>query len=66
MRRDAASFRRPSRADVLVFVGYAAAAVIYVVIGVFVTDFLLSVFVAVGYLLVAAWIVPRAVRRMLL
>jgi hypothetical protein len=66
VKHDAARFRRPSRADVLVLLGYAAAAVVYVVVGVFVTDFLLSVFVATAYLLVAAWVVPRAVRRMLL
>jgi hypothetical protein len=57
--------RRPSRRQLAVFGGYAAAAAVYVVIGVFFTDFLLSVLVAFGYLLLVAWLVPTAVRRLL-
>ena len=63
-RRPAES-RVPSREDLLAFVVYVVAAAIYVLIGVFVTDFLLSVFVAIAYLLVMAWLVPVAVRRVL-
>ena len=61
---DGHGFARPTRSQLAVFGGYAAAAVVYVVIGVLVTDFLLSVFVALGYLLVAAWLVPTVVRRL--
>jgi hypothetical protein len=43
---------------------YLGAAVVYVTVGVFVTDFLLSVFVAAAYLLVTTWLVPAAVRRL--
>ena len=55
----------PRRADLRVLVGYTAAAAVYVLIGVLVTDFLLSVFVGIAYLLIVAWLVPAAVRRML-
>jgi hypothetical protein len=57
--------RLPARRQLSVAAGYAAAAALYVLIGVLVTDFLLSVFVAVAYLLVVAWIVPAGVRRLL-
>jgi hypothetical protein len=57
--------RRPSRRQAAVFVGYAFAAALYVAIGVLVTDFLLSVFVAIAYLMLVAWAVPEAVRRLL-
>jgi len=39
------------------------AAAVYVTVGVFYTDFLLSVFVGAAYLLLAAWLVPAGVRR---
>jgi len=57
--------RLPSRRQLAVAGGYAAAAALYVLIGVLVTDFLLSVFVAIAYLLLVAWIVPAGVRRLL-
>src|SRR5262249_36959036 len=60
-----AHFGVPDRGDLLVLVVYLAAAAVYVLIGVFVTDLLLSVFVGVGYLFVAVWLVPAAVRRAL-
>lgn len=44
--------------------GYAAAAALYIAIGTLATDFLLSVFVAVAYLLVVAWLLPEAIRRL--
>ena len=43
---------------------WGAAAVAYITIGVFFVDFMLSVFVAMGYLLIVAWLVPAAVRRL--
>jgi hypothetical protein len=43
---------------------YLSAAVIYIVVGVFYVDFMLSVFVAAGYLLIATWLVPLALRRL--
>ena len=48
-----------------VFVGYVIAAAVYVTVGVFYTDFLLSVFVGTAYLLLVAWLVPAGVRRIL-
>jgi hypothetical protein len=55
--------RRPSRADLRVFAGYCLAAGVYIAIGVTVTDFLLSVWVGMAYVLVTAWAIPMAVRR---
>jgi hypothetical protein len=60
---DETAFRLPSRRQLWVGLGYVAACGLYVVIGVLVTDFLLSVFVGIAYLLVVAWLVPAAVRR---
>jgi len=57
--------RRPSRQQLVTLAGYAAAAAIYIAIGVAYTDFLLSVFVATAYLLIVTWVVPLAVRRLL-
>jgi hypothetical protein len=59
------STRRPSRLQLAVFAGYAAAAAVYIVVGVFYTDFMLSVFVALGYLMLVIWVVPTALRRVL-
>ena len=53
----------PSRPDLRVFAGYCLAAAVYVAIGVAVTDFLLSFWVGVAYIAVAAWLVPTLVRR---
>jgi hypothetical protein len=63
--QDDARFRLPSRRELVVALGYTAAGALYVLIGVLVTDFLLSVFVGLGYLLIVAWLVPAAVRRVL-
>ena len=57
-------FDLPSRTDLVVFAGYCAAAAVYIVIGVAYNDFLLSVIVGMGYLLLAVWLVPAAVRRL--
>jgi hypothetical protein len=54
----------PTRSDLRVFAGYCAAAAVYIVIGVVYDDFLLSVVVGMAYLVVAAWLVPRTIRRM--
>ena len=55
----------PTRGDLRVFAGYCLAALVYIAIGVAVTDFLLSVVVAMAYIVVAAWLVPTLVRRVL-
>ena len=56
---------RPTRRDLVTFAGYAVCGGIYIAIGVAVTDFLLSFWVAAAYILVAAWLVPLLVRRIL-
>lgn len=54
----------PSRSDLIVFVGYCLAAAVYIALGVAYLDFLLSVVVGMAYLVIAAWLVPVAVRRL--
>ena len=56
--------RGPSKRQLAVFAGYVAAAAVYIAIGVYYTDFLLSVFVGIAYLLLVAWLVPAGVRRL--
>jgi hypothetical protein len=53
----------PNRPERRVFAGYLLAGAVYVAIGVAVTDFLLSFWVGVAYVVVAAWVVPTLVRR---
>ena len=53
----------PDRPERRVFVGYLLAAAVYIAIGVAVTDFLLSFWVGVAYIVVAAWAVPAVLRR---
>jgi hypothetical protein len=43
---------------------YLSAGLVYIVVGVFFVDFMLSVVIAVVYLFVAAWLVPSAIRRL--
>lgn len=57
-------FDRPSRRDLTVFAGYCLAATIYIAIGVTWIDFLFSFWVGLGYLLLAAWLVPTLARRL--
>jgi hypothetical protein len=57
------TFDRPSRRDLNVFGGYCIASAIYIAIGVAWIDFLLSFWVALGYLLLTAWLLPTLVRR---
>ena len=54
--------RVPTRPDLRVFAGYCLAGAVYVAIGVTVTDFLLSFWVGVAYVLAAAWAIPTLVR----
>jgi len=58
------SFDRPSRRDLTVFAGYCVASAVYIAIGVTWIDFLLSFWVGLGYLLLAAWLIPTLVRRL--
>jgi hypothetical protein len=64
-RHDADGPLGPSRRDLAVFGGYALAAAVYIGIGLYTVDFLLSYWVAVVYVLVAVWLVPTAVRKLL-
>jgi hypothetical protein len=54
----------PSRRQLTVAAGYVVAAAVYIAVGVFFTDILLSVFVGAAYLLLAVWLVPAGVRRL--
>jgi hypothetical protein len=53
----------PNRLERRVFAGYLLAAAVYIAIGVAVTDFLLSFWVGVAYVVIAAWAVPALSRR---
>jgi hypothetical protein len=57
-------FDVPSRNDLHVFAGYCLAAAVYIAIGVVYNDFLLSVVVGIAYIVIAAWLVPMAIRRL--
>jgi hypothetical protein len=54
----------PARSDLVAFGWYAAAAAVYVAIGVAWIDFLFSFWVGVGYLLLTVWLLPAALRRL--
>lgn len=54
----------PSKRQLAVAAWYALAGAVYIAIGVWFTDFLLSFFVALAYLLVAAWLIPAGLRRL--
>jgi hypothetical protein len=54
----------PSKRQLMVAAGYAVASAIYISIGVFYTDFLLSFWVALAYLMVVAWLIPAGLRRL--
>ena len=43
---------------------YAAAAAVYIAVGVFVPEVLFSSVVGMAYLLAAVWLLPAAVRRL--
>ena len=57
--------RRPTRRDLVVFSGWVAASALYVAIGLYEVDFLLSFWTACVYVLLVVWLVPLAVRRLL-
>ncbi len=42
---------------------YLVAAALYVAIGVLAVEFMLSSLIAIGYLLIAVWLLPALVRR---
>ncbi len=54
----------PSKRQLAVAAGYAAASAVYIAIGVWYTDFLLSFWVALAYLMVVAWLIPAGIRRL--
>ena len=54
---------RPTRRDLAVFAGWLVAAGVYIGIGVYSVDFLLSFWVAAAYVAVTVWLVPALVRR---
>jgi hypothetical protein len=56
--------RRPTRRDLTVFGGYLLAAGVYIGIGLYTVDFLLSFWVALAYLVVAVWLVPAVIRKL--
>jgi hypothetical protein len=64
MRLRALSDRSPTRRQLVGFSGYLVAAAVYVAIGLYEVDFLLSFWVALAYLLLVAWVVPAALRRL--
>ena len=53
----------PSKRQLTVAAGYVAAGAVYVAVGVWYTDFLLSFWVGLAYLLLVAWLLPAGVRR---
>lgn len=63
-RDDDAAFRLPGRDQLGTLALYLGAAALYIGIGLITQDFLFSVVVAIGYLLIVAWLVPLAVRRL--
>ena len=54
----------PSRRQLALAAGYVVASAVYIAVGVFFTDVLLSYFVGLAYLLLVAWLVPAGVRRL--
>ncbi len=64
MRNDPARWRRPTAGEWRTFAGYAAAAAVYIAIGLYNVDFLLAFVTAAVYLLVAVWLIPAAIRRL--
>jgi hypothetical protein len=62
--RDPDGSRRPTGRDLAVFAGWVGVASVYIVIGLVNVDFLLSFWVALGYVVIAAWLVPATIRRL--
>lgn len=63
-RRSDDAFRFPRRNQLPTLALYLGAAALYIGIGLITQDFLFSVVVAIGYLLIVAWLVPAVVRRL--
>jgi hypothetical protein len=57
------SFRLPGRSELPTLGIYAAAAALYIAIGVWKPTFLLPWFGAAGFLVVFAWLLPAACKR---
>jgi hypothetical protein len=57
--------RVPTRRDLAIFGGYVLAAAVYITVGVTTVDFLLSFWTALAYVLVAVWLVPLTVSKIL-
>ncbi len=55
---------RPTRRDLATLGIYVLSGGVYIAIGVAVTDFLLSFWVAAAYVLLSAWLVPALIRRL--
>jgi hypothetical protein len=53
----------PSKRQLMVAAGYAVASAVYIALGVWYTDVLLSFWVALAYLLLVVWLVPAGLRR---
>ena len=64
MSDDPVRWRRPTHDELRTFALYMACAAVYVAIGVYFVDFLLSFVTAAAYLLVTAWLIPAAIRRL--
>lgn len=54
----------PEREHLPTLALYAGAGAVYVVIGLITQDFLLSMPIAIGYLLIVVWLLPGLVRRL--
>jgi hypothetical protein len=61
---DPARWRRPTWGELRTFALYAVCSAVYIVIGVYFLDFLLAFVTAAVYLLVTAWLIPAAIRRL--
>jgi hypothetical protein len=59
------AFRLPRRNELPPLLLYVAASAVYVTIGVLHPTFLYSWFVACAFLLLAVWLLPAAIRRLL-
>jgi hypothetical protein len=65
MSDDPVRWRRPTPGELRTFALYVACAAVYIAIGVYFVDFLLAFVTAAVYLLVTAWLIPAAIRRLL-
>ena len=64
MSDDPVRWRWPNAGELRTFALYAGCAVVYIAIGLFVLDFVLAFVTAAAYLLIAAWLLPAAIRRL--